>query len=82
MIIRDNTNTIWIMGAIILANMYMLHDSMFGFFFWMAFAFVIIILDVLRMNSEIKRIRNRMIIDHIQSEAQKFANKKPRRKRK
>jgi len=64
MLIRDNTmqitSTIWIATAIILANMNMLHNRMWGFLLWMCFAFIIIIIEILRMNSELKMIRRRI----------------------
>jgi hypothetical protein len=79
--IKDNTNTIWIVGAVILANMYFIHNNIYGFFLWIGFAFLILIIDLLRINAELKMIERRMrYLNHIhQIEAQKLVNKKPKR---
>ncbi|MCK5294165.1 MAG: hypothetical protein KAJ49_05890 [Arcobacteraceae bacterium] len=64
MLVRDNTiqiiTTIWIVGAFIIAHIYLVMDNFIGFLIWMIFALVLIIIDFLRMNSELKMIRRRI----------------------
>jgi len=76
--IRDNTNTIYTVGAFILANMYLLHNEIYGFFLWMGFACLFVIVDILEINAELKMIDRRIrYLNHIHQ-----INKKPKRKEK
>ena len=72
---RDYTSTIWIVGALTIANVWLAIGSTLGWLLWMIFAGVVMLVDVIRVNNQIKLIRTRMmIIDRMQSEAQKMAN--------
>lgn len=64
MLIRDNTmqitNTMWIVGAVIIANVFLVADKIYGFFMWMCFAFILMIVEILRVNSKLKMIKRRI----------------------
>jgi len=80
MFVRDNSTSVFVMGSIILATMNMLHDRLLGFFLWMGMAFVFIIMDLLRMNAELRMIQRRL--RHIKFLERKLEEDKKKKKRK
>jgi len=51
----DNSNIIWIVGTVIIANIWLAVDNVVLFGVWMIYAIIIMIVETIRVNNEIKR---------------------------
>lgn len=69
------TTTVWVVGALIIANINLLDDNIIGWLLWMIFAMVVIIIENVEIRKEIRRIKGRIKLLKKQIEIEKAEEK-------
>jgi len=73
----DNSNIIWIVGTVIIANIWLAVDNVVLFGVWMIYAIIIMIVETIRVNNEIKRqMKEIRLLEQIKKDIEKRIKKK------